>query len=223
MADGRLARLRHRLRREGVGAVLRKAFADHVFRSSTSVVLEADSREVRLGEIRVDPGVALLAMSGDDPVPPLCPWMRHRHADFARMLKEGLLGFFVLRDDVAVGCAWIALSDHHDPRTREHYAVAPGEAYHFSWLLDPAERPRGTALPFVRWVVASLRDRGIRRMYGVVDRANRASYRVLERFGYRESGTLVRHYVVLHRCWTRVSRYEGTLGLYDPRRGRRRA
>jgi L-amino acid N-acyltransferase YncA len=221
MADGGLQRLRARLATQGAWPTLRKAFGDHVFRHSASVMMELHGADARVGRVRIDDGMELIVLRKGDAVPPLCPWLSHRHGDFAAMLAAGKLGFFVLRHEVAVGCAWAALSDHHDARMREHYRVAPGEAYHYSLLLDPAERPRGTAMPFVRWMVVELRAMGIDRMFGVIDRDNRASYRIHQHIGYRESGMLIRHFHVLRRRWTRMTRYEGTLGLADPRLGRR--
>lgn len=220
MTERKWQRLRSRLAHEGALPTIRKAFGDHVFRHSASVVLELRNTAARLAPVRPDPDMRLVVLRRGDPVPPLCPFLAHRRADFDAMLRDAKLGFFALRDDLAVGCAWVALSDHHDRRTREHYAVASGEAYHFSWLLDPAERRRGTALLFARWMIETLREMGIRRSFAVVDRNNRASYRVLQRFGYRECGTLVRHFNIMHTCWTRVSTYRGTLGLSDPRLGR---
>jgi RimJ/RimL family protein N-acetyltransferase len=223
MAERKWQRLRSRLAREGALPTVRKVFADHVFRHSASVVLELRDTTAPLAPVRPDPDMRLVVLGRGDAVPPLCPFLARRRADFEAMLAGAKLGFFVLRHNVAVGCAWVALSDHHDSRTREHYVVAVGEAYHFSWLLDPAERRRGTALLFARWMVGTLREMGIHRSFAVVDRNNRASYRVLQRFGYRECGTLVRHFNILHSCWTKVSKYHGTLGLSDPRRGRRAA
>jgi RimJ/RimL family protein N-acetyltransferase len=223
VAERKWQRLWSRLAREGALPTARKAFGDHMFRQSASVVLELRDATAPLAPVRTDPDMRLLVLRCGDAVPPLCPFLAHRRADFAAMLRDAKLGFFALRNDVAVGCAWVALSDHRDSRTREHYAVAVGEAYHFSWLLDPAERRRGTALVFARWMVGTLREMGIHRSFAVVDRNNRASYRVLQRFGYRECGTLVRHFNIMHTCWTKVSTYRGTLGLSDPRLGRRSA
>lgn len=202
---------------------MRKAVGDHVFRQSASVMLELRDTGAPLGAVRLDPGVRLLLLRCGDILPPLCPFLAHRRRDFEAMLADGKLGFLVLRDGTAVGCAWASLSDHHDRKAREHYPVAAGEAYHYCWLLDPAERSRGTALPFARWMLSTLHGMGIRRTFAVVDRSNRASYRILERFGYRECGMLVRHLYLLHTRWTHLSRYRGSLGLYDPRPGRRTA
>lgn len=220
MAEGKLRRARDRLAREGLGPTVRKAIGDHLFRQSASVVLELRDHTSPLGQVRLEPGMRNVLLRKGDTVPPLCPFLAHRRADFEAMLAADKVGFLILRDGTTVGCAWVALSDHHDAKAREHYPVAPGEAYHYSWLLDPLERPRGTALPFVRWVLGTLRDMGIHRTFAVVDRDNRPSYRVLQRFGYRECGMMVRHIYVLHTRWTRLSRYDGTLGLRDPRFGR---
>lgn len=217
MTEGKLRRLRGRLAREGVAGTLRKAFGDHVFRRSDSVVVALNLAEARFGAGRPGQDMIFTVRRTGDPVPPLCPFLAPRQADFAAMLAAGKMGVFVLRDGMAVGCAWLALSDHHDARVREHYPVAPGEAYHYSWLLDPAERPRGTALLFVRWTLHLLHEMKIQRVFGVIDRENRASYRIHQHFGYRESGMLVRHFHLFHFRWTRMSSYAGELGLAAPR------
>ncbi len=107
---------------------------------------------------------------------------------------------------------WVALSDHHDPASREYYPVAPGEAYHYCWMVDPTSRRTNVGIPLCRYVMATLAKRGIERQFGVVDRVNRASYLIQQRFGYRECGVRVKHYVVCGARFTRLSRYEGTLG-----------
>lgn len=219
MADGRWRALRRRLARDGLPATLRKAIGDHVFRHSASVVMELRREDARIGPIRPNESLRFAILRDGDEVPRLCRFLSHRREDFIASLAGGKLGFFVLRDDVAVGCAWVALSDHYDSRMRERYRVAPGEAYHYSWLLDPAERPRGTALLFARWLMQALLEMGVERMFGVIDRDNRASYRIHQHFRYRESGLLVRHFHLLHLRWTRMSRYDGTLGLHDPMPG----
>ena len=220
MGDGKLQRLRQRLVREGLGKTLRKAAGDHLFRSSDSVVMEMDLTAARLGAVRPGPGITFIALRTGDPLPPLCPFLASRLNDFDAMLAAGKMGMFVLRDGTAAGCAWIALTDHHDARVREFYSVAPGEAYSYSWLLDPAERPRGTALLFVRWTLRLLQDMGIGRVFSVIDRRNRTSYRIHQHFGYREAGMLVRHFHLFRVRWTRISTYTGTLGLADPRPSR---
>ncbi|MEH3048573.1 GNAT family N-acetyltransferase [Sphingomonas adhaesiva] len=213
MADARATRWRRRVAAIGWRGVLRKAFGDHVYRRSDSVVLECRREWSRHAPPRASGDLTFLTLAAGDAIPPLCAWLAHRRADFSAMHATGKLGLFVLRAGVAVGCAWIAFEDHHDPAAREHYRVAPGEAYHYCWLVDPVERTRGTTLAFARHVLAVLAARGVTRQFGVVDRTNRASYRVLQHFGYRECGIRVRHIYLLHRRWTRVAQYDGTLGL----------
>lgn len=195
--------------------MLRKAFGDHVYRRSDSVVLECRRGWLNVAPPREGNGLSFMTLAGGERVPPLCAWLAHRGRDFDAMQAAGKLGVFVLRDGVAIGCAWIAFEDHHDPVAREHYRVGADEAYHYCWLIDPVERPRGTGLALARHVLAILHARGIVRQFGVVDRTNRASYRVLRYFGYRECGVRVRHIYLLHTRWTITGRYSGTLGLID--------
>lgn len=221
MAD-RWHRLRRRIARDGLRATVAKFVGDHVYRSSDSVVLECHWRRVRAAPPRSQPGMDFRMVRRGEAAPPLCPWLAPRRRDFAAMLEAGKVGLFVLRDGVAVGCAWMALSDHHDARVREHYPVGPSEAYQYSLLLDPAERPRGTAMIFMRWTFGIMPLLGVERLFVVVDRENHASYRVLQHFGYREAGTLVRHRHLFHWRWTRMSAYRGTLGIAGPRQARAR-
>ena len=214
-----LTRLTARLSERGLRATLAKVVGDHVFRLSTSVILECRAEWLRAARPATD-RYAYAAVDQDAPIPPLCPWLAHRAAAFATMRDEGKLGFFILRDRVAVGCAWLSLTDHHDPEAREFYPVAPGEAYHYCWLVDPAERARGAGLALARYALTQSRARGITRLFGVVDRANRASYRVLQHMGYRECGVKVHHLYLLHRRFTWTRGYAGILGLYEQRKGR---
>ena len=211
---GRLQRLRQRIAQRGPRATIAKAWGDHVFRHSASVILEYH----RVWGGRVTPpepraGQSFAVVRDPAEMPPLCAWLNPRADDFARMAAKGKVGLFVLRDGVAVGCAWMALSDHHDPASREFYPVSAGEVYHYCWLVEPGHRSQGAALPLARYMMALCAQLGISRQFGVVDRVNRASYRILQHYGYRECGQLVRHLYILGTRWTVQSRYAGTLGL----------
>ena len=85
-------------------------------------------------------------------------------------------------------------------------------------MIDPSQRRSNLSLPLCRFVIHTLGDLGIKRNFSVVDRVNRASYLIQTRFGYRECGIKVMHYVVLGSRWTRMARYSGTLGTVTPRR-----
>ena len=204
-----------------LGSRLRKWWGDHVYRSSESVMVECRPEWMRAGA-GDHPGLTFATAEAGDDIPSLGPWLARRRAAFERMRDAGKLGVFVLRDGVAVGCAWLAFSDHRDRQSREFYRVRPGEAYHYCWLVAPEERARGTTLALCRRLVQLLAARGITRQFGIVDRDNRASYLVQRHFGYRECGVRVRHFHLLHQRWTRVSAYEGTLGLSAAGTARRR-
>ncbi|WP_375270799.1 GNAT family N-acetyltransferase [Sphingomonas sp.] len=193
---------------------LGKAWADHVYRSSESVVLECRREWIRAG-LGKTTGLSFVTATDPGALPPLCDWLSGRAPAFQDMCRAGKVGLFVLRDGAAVGCAWLALSDHHDPASREFYAVRPGEAYHYCWLVEPAERRRGGGLALARYALHVMQELGIERQFGVIDRDNRASYQVQRHFGYRECGIRVRHFHLFHQRWTRVSSYTGTLGLND--------
>lgn len=198
-----------------------KLLGDHVFRHSASVVLECRPEWQNAAPARSIPGIAFQMVRRGETLPPLCPWLAGRHADFWSMLDAGKIGLLAVRDGQAVGCVWLSLEDHHDPKSHEHYPVAPGEAYQFCALTEPSERRRGTTLALGRFGLTAMRELGIHRLFGVVDRHNRASYQVMRYFGYRECGMLVRHFSILHTRWTRVSRYAGTLGLDGERPAKR--
>jgi GNAT superfamily N-acetyltransferase len=217
-----LAKMSARVAERGWRGAAAKLVADHVFRLSTSVILECRADWLRVARPDARAYRFVLCRDGDA-LPPLCAWLAHRARAFGAMLAEGKVGLFMLRDGVAVGCAWLALSDHHDREAREFYAVAPGEAYHYCWLVDPAERSRGGGLALARYALTQIREMGVSRSFGVVDRVNRASYRVLSHMGYREAGVKVHHLYLLHRRFTWTRPYRGTLGLSDDRRGRARA
>lgn len=199
---------------------MRKAWGDHVYRSSESVILECRREWVRAG-VGTGQELSFATVMDAAALPPLCSWLAPRARAFADMCRAGKVGLFVLRDGVAVGCAWLALSDHRDRGSREFYRVRPGEAYHYCWLVEPAERPRGGALALSRYVLRAMADLGIERQFGVIDRDNRASYQIQRHFGYRECGIRVRHFHLFHQRWTWLSRYSGTLGLHPAVTGRR--
>ena len=208
------SRFAARLRSQGLRATLVKAFEDHVWRRSSSVILEYRQEWGKLGRPFSTPaGLSFVTLRRGDAVPPLAEWLAPRRPAFEAMLCDGKVGILAIEQGEAVGCVWLSLSDHIDPATREHYPVAPGEAYHFCWLVDPDRRRGNVALPLCREVLRVLADGGVRRQFGVIDRVNRASYRIQQYFGYRECGIEVIHLYALHTRWTWLRRYEGELGV----------
>lgn len=208
-----LARLHDRVRTRGVGGTLAKLWRDRVFRRSTSVVVEYRPEWRSVAENRFSPDwLSFVTVGVGDPLPPLGEWLGRRRAGFEAMLDAGKVAVFAVVDGVAVACVWLSFDDHHDPVSREHYPVAPGEVYHYCWLVDPECRRRNVTHPLSRHVLNMLAARGIVRQFGVVDRENRASYVIQTRFGYRECGIKVMHYVVFGSRWTRILRYDGVLG-----------
>jgi hypothetical protein len=206
------ARVTARLRETGVAGTLRKAVRDHLVHASDSVIVEYRRgwRDVRRPD--PPPGLRLVTIRGGDALPPLCDWMAWRAPAFEAMLAESKTGVFLLDGDRAIGCAWFSLADHHDPAAGEHFRVGPREAYHYCWMLDPAGRRGNAGIVLLREVMAELDALGIERQFGVVDIANRASYLLQYRYGYRECGYRVTHYRLLGRRFVRMRRYSGTLG-----------
>lgn len=219
---GAIDRWRRRLREAGLRDTLAKAFGDHVYRRSSSVVLEYRTEWGALGRaFDIPAGVAFVTVEGAGAtLPRLGGWLAPRQVAFQAMLAAGKIGVFAVEHGAAVGCAWLSLTDHHDAESREHYRVAPGEAYHYCWLVDPARRRANIALPLCRAVLLELRGRGVTRQFGVIDRTNRASYLIQQRFGYRECGIEVIHLYVLRTRWTWTRRYQGVLGLLPSAGGR---
>lgn len=216
-----LGRLVARAKERGVRTTLVKAFEDHVYRRSSSVIMEY-RREWggNVGrEFTPADGFSYVVVEPGQPVPALGPWLEHRRADFERMLADGKVGSFVADDDGAFACLWLSFSDHRDAASREFYRVAPGEVYHYCWLLDPERRRSSVALNMFRFTLAYARRRGANRQFGVIDRINRPSYQIHRRFQYREAGVEVIHLYLLRTRWTFTRRYQDQLGLY-PNAGR---
>lgn len=216
-----VAKLTGRLRERGLRATLAKAFADHVFRHSTSVVVEYRTGWGEAGRSAIHPDwLTFVVVRDPADLPPLGGFLAWRRDDFVSMLRAGKVGMLALQNGVCVGCVWVSLTDHRDPASREFYAVGANEAYHYCWLVDPAVRRTNIGMPLCRFVMNTLADMGVTRQFGVVDRVNRASYVIQTRFGYRECGVKVMHYVVFGTRWTRMGRYAGVLGTVTPKRSR---
>lgn len=216
-----LGRLVDRARARGLKATAAKVFQDHVYRRSSSVIMEYRHEwGGGPGLVFTPPrDMTFTMVEPGDPVPPLGPFLAWRRADFEGMLAAGKVGMFIADEVGAFGCVWLSYSDHRDAASREFYRVAPTEAYHYCWLLDPARRRSTAALDTMRFMFAVARKRGIVRQFGVIDRINRPSYQIHKRFGYREAGIEVIHLYLLRTRWTFTRPYRGTLGLY-PHAGR---
>jgi len=205
-----------RARADGLAATAAKIFRDHVYRRSSSVVMEY-RQEWGGGTGRPftpDDGFDYRMVEGADPLPPLGRWLARRRGDFERMLAEGKSASFVSDADGAFGCLWLSFTDHRDPASREFYRVGPGEVYHYCWLLDPAKRNSSAGLNMFRYTLGHAGGRGVTRAFGVIDRVNRPSYQIHRRFRYRESGVEVIHLYLLRTRWTFTRTYAGELGLH---------
>ncbi len=90
-----VGRLLRRVRTAGLARTLRKAFADHIFRHSTSVVVEYRAGWGSFGRAALHPDwLSFATVGAGDPLPPLCDWMAWRARDFAAMRDAGKLGLF---------------------------------------------------------------------------------------------------------------------------------
>jgi hypothetical protein len=208
-----LARLGGRIRSDGVWATLAKAWRDHVFQVTHSVIVEFRPEwRAPLKDTPLPDGITCTVVEPGGTLPPLCDWLAHRRPAFKAMLQDGKTGIFVLEGGLACGCAWISFTDHRDRKAREFYRVEPGEAYHYCWLLDPARRNSKLGMIICRRALLYLGHKGIRRQFGIVDLTNVASYLIQIYFGYRECGRRVTHIYILGTQWTIQSRYTGTLG-----------
>ncbi len=211
--SGLLGKLATRLRKQGLGGTLAKFWRDHIFRITQSVIVEYREGWRKVTAVRSLPdGLSMVIVEGNDPIPPLCDWLAWRRTGFESMLAQGKTGLLMLLDDKVVGCVWLSFSDHRDAKAHEFYAVPPGEAYHYCWLVDPDCRNSQIGLILCRQTMSYLASRGITRQFGIVDLTNDASYLIQIFFGYRECGTKVTHYYILGTQWTRISAYTGLLG-----------
>lgn len=216
-----LGRLASRARERGLAATARKIFDDHIYRRSSSVIMEY-RREWGGGigrEFEPADGFRYQIVEPGGTIPALGSFLARRRADFEGMLREGKVGAFVSDEDGAFSCLWLSFDDHRDAASREFYPVASGEVYHYCWLLDPEKRRSNVALNTMRYMFYYAKRRGVSRQFGVIDRVNRASYQIHKRFHYREAGIEVIHLYLLRTRWTFTRTYQGELGLY-PHAGR---
>jgi hypothetical protein len=211
-----LGRLTARARERGLRATAVKFWQDHLYRRSSSVIMEyRRDWGGNIGRPFVpEDGFTYEIVDPGQPVPALGTFLARRRADFEAMLAQGKVGSFVSDEDGAFGCLWLSFTDHRDPASREFYRVAPGEVYHYCWLLDPEKRRSNVALNMFRYTLAYAVARGTDRLFGVIDRVNRPSYQIHKRFKYREAGIEVIHLYLLRTRWTFLRPYTGELGLY---------
>ena len=211
-----LGRLARRTRERGLRATAKKFFEDHLYRRSSSVIMEYRTEwGGNIGRpFTPDDGFSYQVVEPGQPVPALGAWLERRRDDFEAMLADGKVGSFVSDADGAFACLWLSFEDHRDRASREFYRVGPREVYHYCWLLDPDRRKSNVALNMFRYTLAYAIGRGAERLFGVIDRVNRPSYQIHKRFKYREAGTEVIHLYLLRTRWTLTRPYTGELGLY---------
>lgn len=117
-------------------------------------------------------------------------------------MHAGHDGFVAYRGDEMIGYTWFETgapreTDPHPQIIRLGIELEESDIFSFNLYVDPAHRGGGTSMEFLLKVQASLRDMGIRRIYGNVQKKNLPA-RVLYRTVGREEQRTVRSYKLFH-------------------------
>lgn len=120
------------------------------------------------------------------------------HADryFETSLAKGFHGFVAYDGDELVGYYWWVDSESDPPHPDmwvmgADFAIEPGDVYGSSLFLLEEHRGGGAANDFLYKIECSLRDRGHARIWGYVDRTNRAARWLYSTRGYRPMWNIV--------------------------------
>ncbi len=204
------AKLRRKLAQlsgEGLGAVLRKAFKDHVYRTREYVILEwlpvvgqsySDAPVQR--DVRV--------VGPDDEMPDLSRYFASQAAGTEATIRAGCIGTFAMKDGDVVGISLISRQDYWEPSDRNWFPVRDGEAYQFGWLVAPDQRSFAVASRLVKVSTGYLAALGCRRTYCAVDTWNTNSLGSLLFMGFQEAGECVTSHRLLRWSWTTRETYQ---------------
>lgn len=187
-------RLRHSLRERGargtlaqVGRSMRRGYEHQevlvVVKELDQIVEPRSVHGMRIEDLTADHMDGLRALNRKRNEP---------EADgyFENSLRYGFHGFAAIIDDELVGYYWWV--DRHNPvphpdlwRLGRGFALESGDVYGCSLFLLAEQRGGGRAEEFLFGVESALRERGYKRIWGYIDKGNRAARWLYGVRGYR--------------------------------------
>ena len=211
-------KLRCSLHERGLAGTLRRLGGSLVdgYEKEELLVLVKELRDIQEPkggeELRVEeldashlPGIYALNRQRDEP-----------EADryFDQSLEYGYHGFAGLVGDRLVGYYWWVDRDNPVPhpdlfRLGREFELEDGDVYGSSLYLLEAYRGGGRAGQFLYQVESRLRDRGYRRLWGYVDKGNRAARWLYAMRGYLQTWQVCNHRLAFLR-WRRSTPLSGS-------------
>jgi GNAT superfamily N-acetyltransferase len=220
---GKLQSKLDQVRARGIGAVIFKAFKDHIYGTRELVILEKFPETGRSGRDPLKQGDVVVVQPGD-PLPDMSRYFSASQiAGCQGTIRAGCTGFFALKDGHVVGFGFAALSDYYETQYHRWFRVRDAEAYTFNWLVVSDQRSFALASRLEKACAAYLARRGCRRLYCVVETWNTSSLGTLLFLGYQESGEFVTLRRLLRGSWsTRKTGQEPRFARYQRKHGGRR-
>ena len=111
-------------------------------------------------------------------------------AEIRRRLEDGQRCFAVWHDRQIIHVTWAATGRATIEYLTREIALAPDEAYAYDGFTSRAFRGLGVAAVRSVEMIRYFRDRGYRRLLGLVHPENRSAFGPVERVGYRRIGVI---------------------------------
>jgi len=216
----KLSRKLAQLRAQGFGAIMRKAFRDHVYREREYVILEwlpVEDQSYSDAPVQRDVRV----VGPDDEMPDLSRYFASQAAGTEATIRAGGIGFFAMKVGDVVGMSLASRQDYWEASDRTWFPVREGEAYQFGWLVAPDQRSFAVASRLVKVGAHYLAAVGCRRTYCAVETWNKNSLVSLLYLGYREAGECVTAHRLLRWSWLTNETYQDARFKRYQRKGAR--
>lgn len=183
---GKIKGIFARIRTQGVRAVLKKLFHDHIYSVDHVLLLtRALDEDYPLKRVTLSNMQAVFSSSPKDCAPLLAAYPDRRKY-FETYLEKGCTAAFAVRGDQVVAYVWVATKDFYDAFLyRYDFKIQDKQIYQFAGYVEPAFRGKPVSLALMNLVNAYFAERGYNSTLAAVSTSNEVSMRFHAKLKYR--------------------------------------